>query len=49
MIIKGYGIYAYGRDLNDMVKRVAIIENSAKMLLMSQNIKSIPNIKKDYI
>lgn len=38
MIIKGYGIYTYSRDLNDLVKKIAILENSAKMLLSSYNI-----------
>jgi len=33
MIIKGYGIYTYSRDIKDLVKKVAIIENSAKILL----------------
>jgi L-fuculose-phosphate aldolase len=32
MIIRGYGIYAYSRDLNDLVKRIAILENSIKLL-----------------
>ncbi len=32
MIIKGYGVYAYSRDLNDLVKKIAILENSVKML-----------------
>lgn len=32
MIIKGYGVYAYSRDLHDLVKRIAILENSAKLL-----------------
>ena len=32
MIIRGYGIYAYSRDLIDLVKRVAILENSVKLL-----------------
>jgi L-fuculose-phosphate aldolase len=37
MIIKGYGIYTYSRDIKELVKKVAIIENSAKILL--NNIK----------
>lgn len=32
MVIKGYGIYAYNRDLHELVKRIAILENSAKLL-----------------
>jgi L-fuculose-phosphate aldolase len=32
MIIKGYGIYTYNRDLQTLVKDIAILENSAKLL-----------------
>lgn len=32
MIIKGVGIYVYDRDINDLVKKVAIIENSCRLL-----------------
>lgn len=35
MIIRGYGVYAYSRDLTDLVKRIAILENSAKLLYYS--------------
>ena len=35
MIIRGYGIYAYSRDLTDLVKRIAILENSVKLLYFS--------------
>jgi len=38
MIIKGYGIYTYSRDIKDLVKKVAIIENSAKILLNNYKI-----------
>jgi len=37
MIIKGYGVYAYSRDLNDLVKKIAILENSVKLLHFSKN------------
>ena len=33
MIIKGYGIYTYSRDIKQLVKKIAIIENSAKILM----------------
>lgn len=36
MIIRGYGVYAYSRDLNDLVKRIAILENSSKLLHYSK-------------
>lgn len=32
MLIRGYGLYTYSRDLNDLVKKIAILENSAKLL-----------------
>ena len=32
MIIKGYGIYAYDRDLRQLAKNMAIIENSCRLL-----------------
>ncbi len=35
MIIRGYGVYAYSRDLTDLVKRIAILENSSKLLYYS--------------
>ena len=33
MIIKGYGTYTYSRDMKELVKKTAIIENSAKIVL----------------
>ena len=32
MIIKGIGAYVYDRDINELVKKVAIIENSCRLL-----------------
>ncbi|RDU70663.1 hypothetical protein CQA58_04805 [Helicobacter brantae] len=32
LIIKGYGIYAFDRDLNSLAKKIAVIENSCKIL-----------------
>lgn len=32
MIIKGYGIYMYDRDLQQIAKMIAVIENSCKIL-----------------
>jgi len=32
MIIRGYGLYAHCRDLNTLIKKIAILENSCKML-----------------
>ena len=35
MIIRGYGIFTYSRDLKELVKKIAIVENSAKLLINS--------------
>jgi L-fuculose-phosphate aldolase len=35
IVIKGYGIYACHRDLHNLVKDIAILENSAKLLHFS--------------
>jgi len=35
MIIKGYGIYAYDRDMLQLAKTIALIENSCKLLYYS--------------
>ncbi len=32
MVIKGYGVYAYNRNLTTLVKNIAILENSCKIL-----------------
>lgn len=32
MIIKGIGMYVYDRDINELVKKIAIIENSCRLL-----------------
>ncbi len=36
IVIKGYGIYSYHRDLRELVKYLAILENSCKLLHLSQ-------------
>lgn len=43
MIIRGYGVYAYSRDLTDLVKKIAILENSVKLLHYSRIDKSARN------
>lgn len=35
IIIKGYGIFAYDRDINNLAKNIALIENSCKILILS--------------
>ena len=34
MVIKGYGVYAYSRDLNAMTKALAILEKSCRLLML---------------
>jgi len=34
MVIRGYGIYAYSRDLHEMAKKLAILEKSCRLLLL---------------
>jgi L-fuculose-phosphate aldolase len=36
MIIRGYGVYAYHRDLHEMTKQLAIIERSCRILMLNQ-------------
>lgn len=37
MVIRGYGIYSYNRDINEMAKKLAILEKSCRLLLMLDN------------
>ena len=32
MMIRGYGLYSHSRDLNTLIKKIAILENSCKIL-----------------
>lgn len=32
MVIKGIGMYVYDRDINELVKKIAILENSCRLL-----------------
>ena len=34
LIIKGVGVYVYDRDINELVKKVAILENSCRLLAL---------------
>ena len=38
LLIKGYGLISYNRDLMELIKKIAIIENSAKLIYYSKNI-----------
>ncbi|MDD3324907.1 MAG: class II aldolase and adducin N-terminal domain-containing protein [Sulfurospirillaceae bacterium] len=39
MVIKGFSVYAHGRDINEVIKNIAILENSCKLLYMSKQYK----------
>jgi len=34
IVIKGIGVYVYDRDINELVKKVAILENSCRLLAL---------------
>ena len=42
LVIRGYGVYAHARDLNELAKMLAILENSCRILLLSQ-LNKIPD------
>jgi L-fuculose-phosphate aldolase len=37
MVIRGYGVYAYSRDIHDMAKKLAILEKSCRLLILDKN------------
>ncbi len=37
MLIRGYGLYSYSRDLKNLIKKIAILENSCKLLYYSKS------------
>lgn len=38
LVIRGYGVYIYDRDMLQMVKRIAILENSCKLLMLAKGL-----------
>ena len=34
IVIKGYGVYAFNRDLHEMAKQLAILEKSCRLLML---------------
>jgi len=38
LLIKGYGLISYDRDITEMAKKVAILENSCRLLALSANL-----------
>ena len=37
MVIQGYGVYSYNRDLNEMAKKLAILEKSCRLLMLDES------------
>ena len=40
MVIRGYGVYTYNRDIHEMAKRLAILEKSCRILMLSESQQS---------
>ena len=38
MVIRGYGVYTFNRDLHEMAKKIAILEKSCRLLLLDTTI-----------
>jgi L-fuculose-phosphate aldolase len=34
MVIRGYGVYAFNRDMHEMAKKLAILEKSCRLLML---------------
>ena len=41
MVIRGYGVYAYNRDIHDMAKKLAILEKSCRLLMLESSITQL--------
>ncbi len=37
MLIKGYGLFTYDRDIIEMAKKIALLENSARLLMLNSS------------
>jgi len=37
MVIRGYGVYAFNRDLHEMAKKLAILEKSCRLLMLDNS------------
>jgi L-fuculose-phosphate aldolase len=40
MVIRGFGVYAFNRDIHEMAKKLAILEKSCKILMMENSSKT---------
>ena len=38
IVIRGYGVYIYNRDLNEMAKKLAILEKSCRILMLDNSV-----------
>ncbi len=38
LLIKGFGLIAYDRDITEMAKKIAVLENSCRLLALSANL-----------
>ncbi|MCW8837359.1 MAG: class II aldolase and adducin N-terminal domain-containing protein [Thiovulaceae bacterium] len=36
MVIRGYGVYSYNRDIHEMAKKLAILEKSCRLLMLDE-------------
>ena len=41
MVIRGYGVYAYSRDMHEMAKTLAILEKSCRLLMLDNSQTSL--------
>ncbi len=41
LVIRGFGVYAYDRDILQLAKKIAILENSCRILSIASNIKPL--------
>ena len=37
MLIRGYGLFVYDRDIREMAKKIALLENSARLLILNSD------------
>jgi L-fuculose-phosphate aldolase len=38
LLIKGFGLFSYDRDITEMAKKIAVLENSCRLLALSANL-----------
>jgi len=38
LLIKGFGLISYDRDITEMAKKISILENSCRLLALSANL-----------